>query len=113
MTPNWKALEAAIGAKRCAGFMFMGRMNGINLLKHEISRRYLNLADDGRAFEYFKQSRFREIELADALLWVEEPLLSQGESLKTPYRAQRRAQRAETLRSVWIAELTVALIQRI
>jgi hypothetical protein len=77
MGPNWKALEAAIGPERCVEFMFMGRLKGINLYKHEISRRYLNLADDGRAFEYLGQSRFREIQLADALSRVEEPLRAQ------------------------------------
>ena len=38
MEPNWKPLENRLGAARCAGFMFMGRMNGINLYKHGISR---------------------------------------------------------------------------
>jgi hypothetical protein len=30
MEPNWKPLEAVLGPARCAGFMFMGRVNGIN-----------------------------------------------------------------------------------
>ena len=28
MEPNWKPLEQKLGTKRCAGFMFMGRVNG-------------------------------------------------------------------------------------
>ena len=43
MEPNWKPIEARLGKARCAGFMFMGRVNGINLYKHGISRTYLNL----------------------------------------------------------------------
>ena len=43
MEANWKPLEKALGKARCAGFMFMGRVNGINLYKHGISRSYLNL----------------------------------------------------------------------
>jgi hypothetical protein len=30
METNWKPLETRRGAVRCAGFMFMGRSNGIN-----------------------------------------------------------------------------------
>ena len=43
MEPNWKPLEARLSPARCAGFMFMGRVNGINQYKHGISRRYLLL----------------------------------------------------------------------
>lgn len=46
MESNWKALEECLGSARCAGFMFTGRVNGINQYKHGISRRYLFL--DGR-----------------------------------------------------------------
>jgi hypothetical protein len=49
MEPNWRPLENRLGFARCAGFMLMERMNSINLYKHGLSRRYLNLADDGRA----------------------------------------------------------------
>jgi hypothetical protein len=37
MESNWKPLENRLGGARCAGFMFMGRVNGINLYKHGIS----------------------------------------------------------------------------
>jgi len=48
MEPNWTPLEQKVGTKRCAGFMFMGRVNGINLYKHGIARMYLNLDDSGQ-----------------------------------------------------------------
>src|SRR6266849_9456666 len=47
---EWKPLENTLGAPRCVGFMFMGRVNGINLYKHGISRSYLYLDDDGNCF---------------------------------------------------------------
>ena len=50
MEPNWKPLENRLGAARCGGFMFMGRVNGINLYKHGISRSYLYLDDDGNCY---------------------------------------------------------------
>ena len=61
MEPNWKPLEAKLGALRCAGFMFMGRSNGINHYKHGLSRRYLFLDDVGRAYETVGRNEFREI----------------------------------------------------
>lgn len=50
MEPNWKPLLDRLGEKRCVGFMFMGRRNGINLYKHGIARMYLNLDDQGRCY---------------------------------------------------------------
>lgn len=47
---NWKALESRLDRTRCAGLMYMGRVNGINLYKHGISRTYLNLDDDGTCY---------------------------------------------------------------
>jgi hypothetical protein len=47
---NWKPLEKRLGTERCAGFMFMGRVNGINRYKHGISRSYLNLDDEGNCY---------------------------------------------------------------
>ena len=38
MEPNWKPLIDKLGERHCAGFMFMGRVNGINLYKHGIAR---------------------------------------------------------------------------
>lgn len=50
MIPNWKPLETKLGPQRCAGFMYMGRVNGINLYKHGIARMYLNLDDSGACY---------------------------------------------------------------
>ena len=61
MEANWKPLEVKLGALRCAGFMFMGRSNGINHYKHGLSRCYLFLDDVGRAYEAAGRNEFREI----------------------------------------------------
>lgn len=43
MEPNWKPLELKLGAKHCAGFLFTGRANGVNLCRHGIARTHLDL----------------------------------------------------------------------
>jgi len=65
--------------------MFMGRVNGINHYKHGISRRYLLLDDEGRAYRVFGRDEFREVTIEEALAVVEAPLKEMGESLETPY----------------------------
>jgi len=50
MKPNWKPLEARLGPSRCAGFMYMGRINGMHLYEHGIARLYLALDDRGQCF---------------------------------------------------------------
>ena len=67
MESNWKPLEERLGSRRCAGFMFMGRANGINQYKHGISRRYLFLDDEGGAYEAAGRDGFREIPIEEAI----------------------------------------------
>ncbi len=50
-TPNWKPLKDKLGT-RCEEFMFMGRMGRVNLYKHILTRRYLNLDDSGNCYVY-------------------------------------------------------------
>ena len=50
MQPNWTPLENLLGTTRCVGFMYMGRVNGINQYKHGITRTYLYLDDAGRCY---------------------------------------------------------------
>ena len=60
-TPNWKPLEDKLGV-RCQEFMFMGRMGGINLYKHILTRRYLNLDDSGNCYVY-REGRYEPANL--------------------------------------------------
>lgn len=69
-TPNWKPLEDKLAA-RCQDFMFMGRMGSVNLYKHILTRRYLNLDDSGSCYVYregrYEPADFRvEITFIDA-----------------------------------------------
>ena len=110
MEANWKPLEEKLGCAHCAGFMFMGRMNGVNLYKHGLSRRCLNLADDGRAYRYLLgRGRFEEIPFEEALAWVAEPLAKMGETLETPYDEEYVARRAAALRVAGWEELRVQI----
>ena len=49
---DWRPLERMLGTRRCVDFMFMGRSGQIHLYKHRDTRRYLNIALDGRCFRY-------------------------------------------------------------
>ena len=51
------------------GFMYMARINGINLYKHAISRAYLNLDDSGQCFKY-RNSRFEKAHSAAELTLI-------------------------------------------
>jgi hypothetical protein len=53
--------------------MFMGRVNGVYLYKHRVTRRYLNLSEDGRALLRVDGEQFEEIGFAEALALVEGP----------------------------------------
>ena len=90
MEANWKPLEAKLGAARCAGFMFMGRLNGINQYKHGISRRYLFLDDEGRAYEAAGRNEFREIPFERSFGRVEEPLEGAGRDARNAIRCRLR-----------------------
>jgi hypothetical protein len=107
MEANWKPLEAKLGALRCAGFMFMGRLNNINHYKHGISRRYLFLDDEGRAYEPAARNQFREIAFEEALGRVEAPLGVLGATLETPYDAAFIRRKAEVLKEAGTETLRI------
>jgi hypothetical protein len=110
MEPSWKPLEARLGPARCAGFMFMGRVNGINQYKHGLSRRYLFLNDDGRAYEAAGRSESREIPFDEALARVTEPLERMGEALETPYDSAYIRRKDEALRAAGIEVLRIRIV---
>ena len=109
MEPDWKPLEARLTPAQCAGFMYMGKFNGVHLYKHGLTRRYLNLGDDGRAFRYLDRGRFEEIAFEEALFWVAEPLAEMGETLETPYDEDYRARRSAALRALGCEEIRLKI----
>ena len=82
---NWKPLEGRLGTARCAGFMFMGRVNGINLYKHGISRSYLNLDDDGNCYAAAKPGCYLPADFDQELSKLEERLKGLRATLETSY----------------------------
>lgn len=71
-TPNWTPLEEAIGNDLAGWFMWMHEISlvdgsRIHAYKHTTTRRYLHLAEDGRAFDYCDESRYGEVALAWAI----------------------------------------------
>lgn len=85
MEPIWKPLEERLGRKRCAGFMYLGRVNGINLYKHRIARSYLNLDDLGRCYLCRGYGAYERAEFAMELAKLETAPTQLGETLESSY----------------------------
>jgi hypothetical protein len=106
MEPNWKPLENRLGAARCAGFMFMGRVNGINLYKHGISRSYLYLDDDGYCYAAGKPG-CPPADFEQELSKLEKLLRGSGATLETSYDESFITQKREVLRQHGVSLLTI------
>ena len=102
MDSHWKPLEIKLGTEQCVGFMFMVRLHGINHYKHGITRRYLLLDDEGRAYRTVNSDTFQEIPFEEALAKVEVPLRDLGATLQTPYDAAFRECKTAVLRAAGI-----------
>src|SRR5438309_6117822 len=98
MEANWKPLEMSLGRERCVGFMYMGRVNGINLYKHGIARTYLNLDDDGNCHITTGSGCYRRADFALEVKKLEEILEGLHATLKTPYDDVFVARKREVLR---------------
>lgn len=86
--PDWEPLEKAIPRDWCGGFMWMQRVDEhdttIELYKHGITRRYLNLDSDAQTYRY-TGSGYIPIGLEEALDWVFEGLEEMGWTRDTVY----------------------------
>lgn len=102
MEPNWKPLEQKLGSNRCAGFMFMGRMNAINLYKHGIARMYLNLDDSGECYVSRREGKFERADFATELAKLEESLAELGETLESTYDEAYIIRKKDALRRAGI-----------
>jgi hypothetical protein len=65
--PNWEPLERALPLRECSDFMYMGRAGEIELYKHYVTRRYLNIACDSQIFYRYSEGKYIEISHAEAL----------------------------------------------
>ena len=109
MEPNWRPLEDRLGKARCAGFMFMGRVNGINLYKHGISRSYLNLDDVGNCFVAGERGSYIPSDFDQEREKLEECLKGLQATLETPYDEGFIARKRAILRQEGIRLLTVEI----
>ena len=102
MNPNWKPLTEKLGEERCAGFMYMGRVNGINLYKHGIARMYLNLDDRGQCYVCREKWRFEKADFGARLAKLEAILTELGETLESVYDESYIAQKRKALEAAGI-----------
>jgi hypothetical protein len=107
MMPIWMPLEKRLGRRRCAGFMFMGRMSGINLYKHGTTRTYLNLDDDGNCFVYRGNGQYVPADFSVELEKLEAILKQQGETLESVYDDEYIARKAAALNEARIPLLQI------
>jgi hypothetical protein len=85
METNWKPIENLLGRKRCVGFMYMGRVNGISLYKHGITRTYLNLDDEGNCYIGTGSGCYSLVDFEFELKKLGEILKGLHATLQTPY----------------------------
>lgn len=96
MKPNWEPLETKLGRERCVGFMYMGRINGINLYKHGIARRYLALDDRGQCFVQ-RHKQYQGVDFNVELAKIEAVLAEIGETLESSYNEEYIARKDQAL----------------
>jgi hypothetical protein len=65
--PNWAPLEQTLSSCELANFMYMGRAGEIELYKHQITRRYLNIGRNSRCFYRCVDGKYVEITQEAAL----------------------------------------------
>ena len=65
--PNWAPLERAVPLTDLENFMYMGRVGEIELYKHRITRRYLNIGQNSERFYRYLNGEYVEISRAAAL----------------------------------------------
>jgi len=107
MEANWKPLEKRLGRNRCPGFMYMGRVNGVNLYKHGIARTYLNLDDDGNCYIAAGFGCYRSAHFEFELRKLEEALKGIHATLETPYDNSFIARKLEEMRRQGVSLLTL------
>jgi hypothetical protein len=68
--PNWAPLELVLPACELENFMYMGRAGEIELYKHRLTRRYLNIERNSNKFYRYLDGKYVEIWRAAALKHV-------------------------------------------
>jgi hypothetical protein len=87
--------------------MYIGRVNGINLYKHGITRTYLNLDDEGNCYIGTGSRCYSLVDFEFELKKLEETLKGLHATLETPYDDVFIARKRKELRQLGISLLTV------
>ena len=109
METNWRPLEKRLGRARCVGFMFMGRINGINLYKHGIARLYLALDDQGQCYRYCGKSRYQPTAFEAEIRRIEAALRDLDETLESVYDENYIARKQEAFRRAGIPLIRIEI----
>lgn len=112
MKANWKPLESRLGRERCLGFMYMGRVNGINLYKHGITRTYLNLDDEGNCYIATGSGCHSVADFEFELKKLERTLKDLHATLETLYDDVFIGRKREELRQHGVSLLTLQIEPR-
>lgn len=99
--PDWKPLEAVVPMEWCGGFMWMNRIVSggvvVELYKHGITLRYLNLDDDGGAHRW-TGAGYVAIPIDESIDQVFGGLEGMGWDRTTKYDDAFRAEKYRSLR---------------
>lgn len=99
--PIWQPLESVVPADWCGGFMWMNRVVDkgvvIELYKHGITRRYLNLDAEGGAYQWTGEG-YEPMPLEDAVEHVFGGLVKMGWDPVTKYDDAFKAEKYRSLR---------------
>lgn len=92
--------------------MYMGRVNGINLYKHGITRTYLNLDDEGTCYIATGSGYYRRADFESELRKLERTLKGLHATLETLYDDVFIARKREELRQHGVSLLTLHIEPR-
>jgi hypothetical protein len=59
--PSWAPLEVVMHSTEIENFMYMGSAGEIELYKHRLTRRYLNVSRDAETFYQYVDGEYVEI----------------------------------------------------
>ncbi len=107
MQAIWEPLEKRLGRARCVGFMYMGRLNGVNLYKHGLTRSYLCLDDRGDCYVSRGGRRYERADFSVELGKIEASLRELGETLETVYDDEYITRKDRALKEAGIPVLRI------
>ena len=108
---EWKPLENLLPLEYCDGFMYMGKSGNVHLYKHGVTRKYLNMDDDGICYRYSPKGCdnmgiYLPIDELQAVLHVYKDIEQFGATPETKYNEAYKAGRDAALKEAGITSIT-------